>query len=205
GCFISLMLFGIILAQVGASFGYQVDKLWLKLFVGVLVTLDAANSAASMAWIYQLLIDGWGNIAAFESAGWPAGMLELTLAPIGGLVHLFFVRRIYIISGTRWITLVILFFSILAFCAGIGTGIATLWIGDFSQFGKLKSVATVWAITPVVADITITVVMTYYLHRSKGNFAATDRLLDRIMQLTVQNCALTSTCDIVSISLYYAS
>ncbi|KZP29762.1 hypothetical protein FIBSPDRAFT_926898 [Athelia psychrophila] len=177
----------------------------MKLFVGILVTLDVANSMASMACIYQLLVDGWGNTATLELwAGWPAGMVDLTLAPIGSLVQIFFARRVHIISGQRWITFAIVFFAMISFCAGIGTGIAIMWVREFSQFGKIKAIATVWAISPVVADFIITVVMTYYLQRSKGEFAATNRLLDRIIQLTVQNCALTSACGIVSISLYYA-
>lgn len=132
--------------------------------------------------IYQLLIDGWGNISVFESAGWPVGVIDLTMPLIGGLVHLFFARRVYIISGQRWVTYTILGFSMLSFCGGIGTGIAAMWIKEFGKFGKFDSVSTIWAISSVVADITITVVMTYHLHRSKGSFAATDRLLDRIIQ-----------------------
>ncbi|KZP17747.1 hypothetical protein FIBSPDRAFT_893992 [Athelia psychrophila] len=180
------------------------DDLRKKLFVGILVTLDGASSAAGMAWIYQLLVAGRGNSAAFESGGWPVGMISLILPPTRCLSDLFFARRLHILSGKRWITLIIAFFSMLGFCGGIGTGIAAVWIKDFSQFGKFKVVAAIGGACPVIADVTITVVITYYLHRSKGNFEVTDRLLDRVIQLAVQNCALTSSCEIVSLSLYYA-
>ncbi|KZP24871.1 hypothetical protein FIBSPDRAFT_411830 [Athelia psychrophila] len=207
-CFLSLILFGVILAQaLTYCRNCEGDDPRMKLFVGILVTLDVANSAAGMAWIYQMLVNGWGNSAAFESDPLPFGMI-LTLPPIRCLSHFFFARRLHILSGKRCITLIIAFSSMLGFCGGIGTGIATVWIKDFSQFGKFQVVGIVGvvitAVCPVVADLTITVGMTYHLRRSKGNFEATDRLLDRVIQLTLQNCALTSSYEIVSLSLYYA-
>lgn len=61
-------------------------------------------------------------------------------------------------------------------------GIAVLWVGDYSLFMEFKPVVSMWGVSASVADLTITVAMTYHLHRAKGGFEATDRLLDHIIQ-----------------------
>lgn len=109
-------------------------------------------------------------------------MINLIMPFIGGLVHRFFARRVHIFSGKRWITYIILGFPVLLFCGGIETGIVAMWIKEFSHFDKFASVSTIWAIPSLDVDIIITVVMSYHLRRSKGNFAVTDRFLDRIIR-----------------------
>ncbi|KZP31935.1 hypothetical protein FIBSPDRAFT_1037092 [Athelia psychrophila] len=203
GCLLSLILFGVILAQ---AFTYcqncEGDPLGMKLFVAILFALDAANSAASMAWIYKLFIDGWGNAASYETAGWPVGVTALMLTCIACLAHLFFARRLHFIPVQRWITFLIVCFSIVTFIGGIGTGIAMLWIKDYGQFWRLKALVGVWAISAVFADIAIAVTTSYYLRRFKGNIKATDRLLDRIIQHTLQNSALTLTANCAALVMF---
>lgn len=57
-----------------------------------------------------------------------------------------------------------------------------LWVREYTQFWRLKAAVGIWSISAVLADITITVTMSYYLRCFKGNVKATDRLLDRIIR-----------------------
>lgn len=88
----------------------------------------------------------------------------------------------YIIVKQRWITLFICICSFATLLGGIGTGIAVLWVGDYNLFMRFKPIASVWGVSAIVADFTITVAMTYHLHRAKGGFAASDHLLDYVIQ-----------------------
>ncbi|KZP12121.1 hypothetical protein FIBSPDRAFT_168833 [Athelia psychrophila] len=56
----------------------------------------------------------------------------------------------------------------------------------------------------MAADITITVAMTYHLRRAKGTFQRTERLLDRIIILTLQNGSLTTLLALFNVCLYFA-
>lgn len=88
----------------------------------------------------------------------------------------------YVIAKQNWLTSFICICSFATLLGGMGTGMAILWIKEYTLFLRFEPIASVWGISAAVADFTITVAMTYHLRRAKGGFEATDRLLDRVIQ-----------------------
>jgi len=206
GVFISLILFGIIVSQVFTYFQTcDKDPLWQKLFVTVLFILDTLSSILAMAWMYYLLVDNWGQIGAFTYGDWLLAADPMVAGIIAFMVQCFFAWRIHIIAQTAWQTAAIVVCAVLTLCGGVGTGIAVLWVKDYALFANFKQIATIWLISASVGDIAITTALTYHLRRRKGTFEATDRLLDRIIQLTVQNGLLTALVAVVDICLYLST
>ncbi|KZP31573.1 hypothetical protein FIBSPDRAFT_724360, partial [Athelia psychrophila] len=210
GAFLSLILFGILQAQ---AFTYwrncEKDGLWMKLFIGILVTLDALNSAFTIAWMYKLLIDSWGDMTPLLVVDWLAASQPITAGVIQCLVQLFFVRRLHYIAGQNWLTCFILVCVLLTVVGSVGGGIAIFLFKEYARLSEIQWISEVWGVAATIADISITVAMTHHLRRAKGNFVATDRVLDRIIHLTLQNgflmsfWALLNTCLWVFVSLYY--
>lgn len=153
--------------------------------------------------MYQLFIDNRGDIIVFESAGWLAGSVDIFMGLTQCTVQLFFAWRLHIfactvypeltqnasaslrdciISKQCWVTVFICIASFGTLCGGVGTGIAVMWVKEYSYFSRFKPIATTSGVSTLAADITITVAMTYHLHRAKGTFKRTDRLLDRVIQ-----------------------
>ncbi|KZP02336.1 hypothetical protein FIBSPDRAFT_697833, partial [Athelia psychrophila] len=85
---------------------------------------------------------------------------------------------------------------------GIGTGIACIWVKDYTLFLSFKQITVIWLISAALGDIGITMALTYHLHRRKGSFEATDKLLDRIIKLTVQNGLFTALIAIIDVCMY---
>ncbi|KZP09379.1 hypothetical protein FIBSPDRAFT_963994 [Athelia psychrophila] len=121
------------------------------------------------------------------------------------MVELFFAWRLHILGNQRWLTLFIVACALLTFLGGIGTGIAVYWIGDFALFETIRPIAMIWLISAVVADITITVNLTYHLRRHRASFKATERLLDHITQVTIQNGLFTMLVTLADLILYLAT
>lgn len=132
--------------------------------------------------MYQLLIDNWGNIVAFESGDWLLAVDPMVAGMVAFMVQLFFAWRIHIIASKPILTIAIVLCSLFTLCGGIGTGIAVLWVKDYALFANFRQIAIIWLISATVGDISITAALTYHLRRRKGSFEATDRLLDRIVQ-----------------------
>lgn len=157
--------------------------------------------------MYHLFIDNRGEIEVFESAGWLAGSIDVLMGLTQCTVQLFFASRLhivactvypelrqkllpavsaplrdYIISKHCWVTVFICIAAFGTLCGSIGTGMATLWVKEYSRFAKFKVIAITWGVSTMAADITITVAMTYHLHRAKGTFKRTDQLLECIIQ-----------------------
>ncbi|KAF7980705.1 hypothetical protein HWV62_37165 [Athelia sp. TMB] len=181
GVFISLILFGIIVFTYFQN--CDKDPLWQKLFVGTIFLLDTLSSVLAMAWMYYLLIDNWGQIEAFTFGDWLLAADPMVAGVIAFMVQLFFAWRIHIVAKTVWLTLAIVICAFLTLCGGLGTGIAVLWVKEYALFANFQQIATIWLISASMGDIGITISLTHHLRRRKGTFRATDRLLDRIIQL----------------------
>lgn len=206
GCFISLILFGTILSQAFTySQNCKNDPQWQKVFVGMVVFLDALSSAIAMAWMYQLFIDGWGDASYFTHANWLLASDPMICGILACMVQLFFAWRLHIIAKRPWLTAFIVLAATATFIGGVGTGIAVLVIKEYAQLGRARPIGCTWDFSAVIADMTITAGMTYYLRRYMGRFQDTDNLLDRIIQLTLQNGLLTSLATLVDIVLYLVS
>lgn len=132
--------------------------------------------------MYYLFVDNWGSIEAFTTGDWLLAADPMVAGIIAFMVQGFFAWRIHVISKDAFLTSFIVICSVLTLCGGIGTGIAVLWVQSYARFAEFRQIAVIWLISAVVGDVSITAALTYHLRRRKGNFEATDRLLDRIVQ-----------------------
>lgn len=107
------------------------------------------------------------------------------------MVHVFFAWRLHIIARKRWLTLSIIGLAFVTCCGGIGTGIGVIFVKKYLLFDKLRTIIFIWLIPGTIADITITVALAVHLRRHKGNFKATDHLVDRIIQRVYPTCLLS--------------
>ncbi|KAF7967409.1 hypothetical protein HWV62_39104 [Athelia sp. TMB] len=181
------------------------DLLWQKIFVGALVALDALSTVLAMSWACELFIDGWGDISAFESGDWLLASDPMLAGIAGCMVQSFFAWRLHIVAKQRLLTIFILFCSLGTLVGGVGTGIAVLWVKSYALFDSFKQITCICLISAAVGDVTITAAFSYHLRRRKGSFKATDRLLDRIILLTVQNGLLTALVALTDVTLFLSS
>lgn len=128
-----------------------------------------------------MLITGWGDPSVFTNATWLAASDPVLIVLIACQVELFFAWRLWIIGRQRWIVVVICFFSIVELLSGIGTGIAVMWVKEYALFPSFAVIAIIWTVAGAVADVFIALGMTYYLHRVKGSYDATDKVVDRVI------------------------
>ncbi|KZP26295.1 hypothetical protein FIBSPDRAFT_928731 [Athelia psychrophila] len=205
GVFLSLMLLGIVISQVFTYYqNYERDPLWLKWFVAVMFALDLLSSVLAIAWMYQLLIDNWGQIAAFTQGDWLLAADPMLAGIVACMAQCFFAWRIYVLTSSRWLTAIIACCAVVTACGGIGTGIAVLWVKKYTLFLTFKQITVLWLVSAAVGAIGITISLTYHLRRRKGSFEATDKVLDRIIQLTIQNGFFTAIVAITDVCMYLA-
>ncbi|KZP26309.1 hypothetical protein FIBSPDRAFT_949486 [Athelia psychrophila] len=206
GCFVGLILFGVIAAQ---AFSYcqdcENDPLWQKLFIAGLMILGTISTIFSMIWTYQLFIDGWGDPAAYVTAGWPLVAQPMLEGTIAAMVQLFFAWRLHIIAKRPWLTAAIVSGAFLTFCGGVGTSAATGWLKQYALLGKSKPIACIWDFSAMITDITITVALTVHLRRRRGEYEVTNLVINRIIQLTLQNGLLTAVVTFVANVLYLST
>ncbi|KZP19019.1 hypothetical protein FIBSPDRAFT_828596 [Athelia psychrophila] len=206
GIFISLILFGIVVSQTFAYYqNCDNDPRGLKWFVAVLFAWDLISSILAIAWMYELLIDNWGKIEAFTHGDWLLAGDPIIIGIVAWMAQSFFAWRIYVITSSRWLTAFIATCAVTTGLAGIGTGIASLWVREYALFVNFNQIIVIFLVSAAVGDLGITVVVSYHLRRRRGSFEATDKILNSIIRLTVQNGFITALIAIVDLSVYFAS
>ncbi|KAH9068072.1 hypothetical protein EDB83DRAFT_2314878 [Lactarius deliciosus] len=153
------------------------------LMVQTLFLIETLQTALTGADLYYWFVSGFGNLAHLTSPYATPFDAPIIGAIVSLIVQLFFVYRIWVLSGrTSWLLcLVICLASVFDATAAIGGGVYT-WLGGNT-----------------VADLVITGSMLYYLTRRRGDGNFSDHALSRIMILAIETNILTTTIGVVAL------
>lgn len=136
------------------------------------------------ARMYDLFVNGWGDITYYLSSSWLLAMDPIVAGLVAFMVQIFFAWRLHVIARQMWLTITIVVLSVITLGGALGVAISTLIVHEFVHFGeaKVKDVVYFWLVPTAVCDILICGALTYHLRRRKGTYKATGKLLDRIIR-----------------------
>ncbi|OCH90855.1 hypothetical protein OBBRIDRAFT_754219, partial [Obba rivulosa] len=206
GVILNIFFYGIMVTQTFLYYNtYRKDHLWMKLFVAGLVLADTINCVFDIWWIYDIVINHFGDFSALQTGNWVFATDPAMVGIIATGVQLFFAWRIKVLTRKNWVVAIVVVTAMGSIFGGIGTSIAIHFVPEFIEFQKFQVVVIVWLILAAVCDSTITISLTLHLRRHRTGFTATDHLLDKIIRITVQNGLITSIWAIGDLITYLAT
>ncbi|KZT01092.1 uncharacterized protein LAESUDRAFT_764018 [Laetiporus sulphureus 93-53] len=206
GVFMNVMLYGVLITQTFFYFTtYPHDPKWLKYYVSLLFFADTLNTIFNIWWIYNVLINNFGNVNAVVRANWLMQTEEAFAGIIGMQVQLFYAWRIYKLTGYKYLTAVIIGTSVIQCLCAIGTAINIAFEPVFTRFAHYKEVVVIWLSVSAVTDVLIVSTLTWHLRRSRTGYAQTDTIISRVMQITVSNGLLTASFAIATLIAFVSS
>ncbi|KAG6915778.1 hypothetical protein DXG01_009860 [Tephrocybe rancida] len=107
-------------------------------------------------------------------------------------IQLFFGWRIFKLTKSIWVPILIALFAIVSFGGGCWTGIMVATVKLFARKPELHNPALLWFLSACVADVLITVSLVFSLSRRKTGFVVTDDAISKIIRMTVQTGMLTA-------------
>ncbi|KAJ2936569.1 hypothetical protein H1R20_g520, partial [Candolleomyces eurysporus] len=124
---------------------------------------------------------------------------------IGLICHGVFAYRLYSLSGSRLVCLLVILLALLACGSGFAFGIKLSMAGTLSkviQTPNIYLVCGLWNGGGAGCDVAIAALMTFYLSRSSTGYKSTDVLLTRIIRLTIETGVFTATASLLSAILF---
>lgn len=205
GGFLDVLFQGILYCQfMRYAARYQHDRLGLKIAVFVLAIFTTLKSIHIFALVWVQSIDYFtdldGAIALSYTAWWQSGS-PLIIATLDLYVQVFFVRRLYYISGRKWWVAVpigvVLAFAYAAMC------LATYYITVGAEATPLMAPWFAAHFGSVVGgDICMTVAMTYFLVKTRKEvLPQTVGLFTALIQLTWLSAAPATICAVLNLTL----
>ncbi|KAI0937414.1 hypothetical protein AcV5_005330 [Taiwanofungus camphoratus] len=199
-------LYGVMITQTFFYFtSYRSDPKWMRIYVGILFLADTLNSVFNMWWIYNALINNFGNVEALAKADWLFETEEGLTGIIGMLVQLFYAWRIHKLTRNVWLVGAVVTTSLVGGLAGIGTAIAVAMRPEFAKLQQLKAIVITWLVSAAVCDGLIALALSWHLRQNRTGFSRTDTIISRLVRLTMSNGLLTAGFALADVVAYLST
>ncbi|KAF8592906.1 hypothetical protein BDV93DRAFT_335138, partial [Ceratobasidium sp. AG-I] len=182
------VLGGILIMQCGAyrSLG-QFDPSWVKIMVLYVLLMNVAITCFTWAWIYDLFVFNFGSYGLFLSVKYLSWFYVLDSATVIVVQGFFAVRAWRLVNNSLPVLIVIGVFALTAFGGGLAVKIMFTQFGSVLHAGDVKVPAYIWLFSTVIADLTITVIILYFLIKRRTGWQNTNDLLSRLVRITFES------------------
>lgn len=205
GISIACMLFGSMWNQCILYYTrFPKDKTWLKCYVGILLMLDVVGTVFALWWIYDLLVDNFGNFSALGIVTFRLAVHPILVGVQAIICQAFFIWRVKVLTGKIWLTIPLLFLCLVSLACTIGLSTYISINTDLSKFYDVlpHTLGAIWLSVTAFIDVFITATLSFYLGHRKTGFRKTDHIINKIIAGTVQNGLVTSACAIVELGAF---
>jgi len=205
GVFVSLILYGILVLQIWNYFqNYKRDHRNLKLFVLYLLIVETAESLIAMGIMFEPLIVENGKPAGTTMLPYLLPCLPIMDTLVSTPVHLFTAWRIYVITQSYWMPILISMISLTSFGTSFYSMETTAKVKMIAHKSKLTH--PYFLLTAAATDILITATLIYSLNKRRSQARSqTDVILRKIMRWSLQTGSLTTAFTLAEVIAIYTS
>ncbi|KAK7469433.1 hypothetical protein VKT23_003905 [Stygiomarasmius scandens] len=164
GFLFNILLHGIMITQIYLYYiTFKNDRLWMKIFVGVLFLADSLNTIFDAIYLYDALVKHFSNVPYLGKATWVFATDPALTGIVAGMVQLFFAWRVKVLTNNPWIVGVILVSTLAGTVGGIITAFEVGIIPEFVNFREFKWSVILWLVAECFGDLIITTVLVWHL------------------------------------------
>ncbi|KAJ3868173.1 hypothetical protein EV359DRAFT_77925 [Lentinula novae-zelandiae] len=205
GILFNWSLLGVLTTQVYIYYlNFPKDLKWHKVLVYIVYLLDWAQTCSASYDAFHWFVYGWGSIDALYDLYSTFLNVPILSSVIAAIVQAFFAWRIWRLTQSRIISILIVLLALLQLGGGIAVGIF-VW-RDSSEVARsdgLVSAVGVRLAGSALADTVIAISMTYFLLRSKSQVMGhMNNVVTRLIRLTIETGTMTAIAAIVDLVFF---
>ncbi|KAH9933661.1 uncharacterized protein BXZ73DRAFT_101044 [Epithele typhae] len=208
--FIACLLYGITTLQTAYYFQtYSDDETFIKCLVAIIWMLETAHTAFCVEFVYEYLIEDFGNFFTFMTIKWGVGATVICSVGIATCVQGYYVWRVWVLSGRSriWAGLVgALIVTRVVF--GIASAVLCYTCPSWPVLrSKRFSLVTVSGGlgAAALADVVVAVLLSFYLKRGRHSAPRSqqsDSTINRILLYSVNTGAVTCSASLLCVILF---
>ncbi|KAH8822471.1 hypothetical protein DL96DRAFT_1714788 [Flagelloscypha sp. PMI_526] len=207
GSFFHNILAGMLIVQVYIYYvAFPKDHWSMKAIVYIVFILEMTQTVIRAVDNFENDVMRWGDVTSLplERADW-FGTPVIT-AVTSAIVQAYFGYRVLIFSKSWIIATFIWVPTLLQLSTGVALGAISepLPVNILSKTARFKTVLPIWTSSSAFTDILIAVLLTYYLYTMKSGIRQTDKLITKIIRLTVETGTVTAIASVLIVILFYA-
>ncbi|KAI0759675.1 hypothetical protein BD413DRAFT_595732 [Trametes elegans] len=209
GVALSSMIYGVTCIQTFQYFRTpraSADIWYLKLTVIALWLLDTVHQAIIIETLYHYVIINYANAVALLRTTWSIPTEIIFNAIIAFIVETFFVVRIWKLSKNLFVSGTCMLFTLAHITMNLLFPIRIFFYPILVEAEtKLKSTGSAGLGVAVVADVSISAAMVWYLRRGRTGLRKSDDIIGRLVMLTITTGSLTTLFVIATLIAYLAA
>ncbi|GLB45095.1 hypothetical protein LshimejAT787_1901730 [Lyophyllum shimeji] len=206
GLSVSCVVFGVLSTQVFLYYRrYPADRLFYKLLVGIIWTLELVDQILIVHFVYYYTITHFGDYITLLTGKvvWSV-LTEVAIAALVGiLVKACYAMRVWRFSNRNiWITGIISFFILAQFALATLYVVRSFQWNRFDLTPKLRTYAAFSLAAGVATDILTASALAFFLRRLRTGFKSSNSLVNRLTVYAINTGAVTSAISLSTLLLY---
>ncbi|KAH8077723.1 hypothetical protein BXZ70DRAFT_693662 [Cristinia sonorae] len=207
--FINFWLFGILTVQVYVYYlAFPKDNWHSKVVVYLAYAIELGQVVLIMLDAFRVFVRAWSNPLLLDAVGYSNIDVSIMAGMTGTLSQLFYAWRIYVVSQTYTIPIIVSLLSISQLCFSVWDAIMMNFVGHVSLFQHSKVFVTTlcWNIATSLCDLLITCSMLYYLWKARKTTLArrNSNILTRLIRITVETGFISSAVTVIGLIIFVA-
>ncbi|KAF9002231.1 hypothetical protein BDZ89DRAFT_1169849 [Hymenopellis radicata] len=187
--------------------GAATDRLLTKSLVYAVYVMECIQTGFVSYDAFTIFAFGFGDLQSLTAVHFHWLTIPIMSAFVSCISQLFYAYRIFLLSGRRkFAPSIIGFVSLTSAAAAISTGVLAHKAGDASKLSTLGPSLSIgfWCGGAALCDILIASFMTHYLAKHDTGFRHTQRLISKLIRVTVETGTLTAVGALLDLILFFA-
>jgi len=189
-----LLLYGMTITQAYQYYtNYGSDRIPLKAFVGVILTLESLHLALACHYVYFYLIQHYGETEHLLRIVWSIFLSGRIGFVVAWLVNMFYVRRIYLLSSRNpWLSI---FIAALATVRPAFGFVGSSFVSSYPEWAAFSKHAHSFFIAGLsvglAGDFLIAFTVSYYLLKARDtSIPSTRNIVNLLLWYTINTTAI---------------
>ncbi|EPQ57835.1 hypothetical protein GLOTRDRAFT_136687 [Gloeophyllum trabeum ATCC 11539] len=205
--FMAAILYGVTTTQTFLYYqNYPKDRPALKAVVAIVWLFETLHTAFCIDFIYNYVITNFGNTEALNDIYWSGGITVVLGVLVAGVVHAYYIRRVWILSNHNIpLTLFLALVALLRFSFGLTTTSLCYSIGQWTTFRerRLPLITLAGGLSSAAAvDLIVAFSLIWFLEHSRTGFDRSDSRINLLMIYTINTGLITSIVSVVIVVTY---
>ncbi|KAF9010320.1 hypothetical protein BDZ89DRAFT_511250 [Hymenopellis radicata] len=202
----SYCLYGVLVVQMYMyTETFPKDRLGLKIFVWSMFLVETIFTIFMNIGAWNQYGPGWGDVETLLFLDWSWKPLAELNAILAGMAQTFYVWRIYRLTKSIWLPVLIQAVSLMQITFAFYFSIAVFVRGSaIDKLFELSPEISVWLSGSAACDVLITTSLVWILsrRRNSSNFERTTSLISKLIRFTVETGAVTTAGALLELVLW---
>ncbi|KAJ7039913.1 hypothetical protein C8F04DRAFT_1085313 [Mycena alexandri] len=206
GYMFSYGLYGMLVVQLYVySQNFPKDRKGIKAVVWTIFFFETAFTFFTTCGAWLLFGQGWGNTDTLSQFDWSWAPLPVFNGIIEALAQSFYIWRIWSLTNSIWMPIVISLVMLVQVVAVFYYGIKVDLEGEsFVKLFKLSNEITLWLTASAACDVIITLTLVFILSRRQKTSTSrhTTGLINKMIRFSIETGTITSLGAICEVTLW---